>query len=428
MSGIDRGDRAHELRWSDVWIVTVVAFAVRLVGMIVSQHRLPVVASDTIASYLPIARSLAVGTGFQINGSAIEASHIPPLYPLWLAMFVKATGPTPPLWLIGLGNVVLRTIACVLVYVLAQRTFGRRVALAAAALYVIDPWEAFWVGYVLKESLAIPLFLLAVVLLARARDNPRPMSFAAAGAAIGIATLARFPSGVLWIGALIVIAFSVRSIDAPRLRRFAVLAAATSGGMLVTMSPWLIRNWRVVGQPVVSTHFVGRKLYTSNGPGIEMVKSGYYSPGGINHHFIDSLNPDSRHSTQQERSLALFTLRYVLTHPAELPARLGSKLVNMWRPTFSGSSRANWVVLGFPYSVLTVLSLAGVWLAARRRELDVTTASTLAVFLCVHLVYWGEIRNRQFLTPLLYCYGGFALVAVARYLGERRSALVTARA
>src|SRR5947209_17824272 len=111
---------------------------------------------------------------------------------------MQASGPDLPVWLVGAGNAVFRALAVVLLYALAWRYFGARAAAWAAALYLADPWEWLWVGFVLKEALAVPLFLLAVLALARLADRPAWRWAWAAGAAIGLAALARFPNLALW--------------------------------------------------------------------------------------------------------------------------------------------------------------------------------------------------------------------------------------
>jgi len=387
-------------------VVWAACFVVRLAGVFLVQGSMPglVVPPDASTFYLPIARSLAAGSGFQVDGSHLEASHIAPLFPLWLSGLMRAGGPEVPLWLVGVGSAGLRAGGCVFLYLLARRYFGPRSAAAAAVLYVIDPWESLWVGMVLKESLAVPLLLGAVWLLVRMTDSRSAASAALAGAAIGLAALARFPNGALWIAAVLLALFAGRGR-----RRALSLGACVSLAMVATLSPWLARNWAVTGQPVLSTHFVGRKLYTSNGPGIQPVTDGYYDPEGIDPALIPRAGEEKGRTVQQEGQLARLTLSHLAAHPEELPARIAAKVVNMWQPTFREHSTRNTLLLGIPYCVLMLISLAGIFVAARRRLPCVGLAVPLAVFFCVHLLFWGEIRNRQYLMPLLYAFGGLAI-------------------
>jgi 4-amino-4-deoxy-L-arabinose transferase-like glycosyltransferase len=390
----------------DVVIVCLVALAARIAGVFFSQRFLPVVASDTVTTYLPIARSLLAGTGFQLDGSSAAAARIPPIYPLWLAALMCLTGPDLPAWVVGASNAVFRAIGCALLYVICRHVFGRRAAIAAAAIYILDPWEWFWSGFLLKESLAVPLLLLCVYALVRETDRPAKLGFFFAGVLIGIATLTRVANGALWFSGAAAAWVAASTSTSSRRLRAATSVAAMSAGMLVAISPWLIRNWKVVGEPVLTTHFIGQKLYTSNGPGVGSVTDGYYSPR------IDpSVTPgmkDSADATDRERAFARITLQHMVTHPGEMTLRERDKIVNMWRPTFRGSSARNFVVLGLPYLGLMLLSAAGIIIAVRRRIPSGGVAVPLVVFFLVHLVFRGEIRNRQYLVPLLYAYAGLA--------------------
>jgi hypothetical protein len=60
-----------------------------------------------------------------------------------------------------------------------------------------------------------------------------------------------------------------------------------------------------------------------------------------------------------------------------------------------------------------LLSVWGIVIATRRKLRCAPVAATLAVFVVLHLVFRGEIRNRQYLTPMLYVFGGLAVSGAA---------------
>lgn len=394
-----------------LWKLWLAAFLVRLVGVGLGLLFFPgwLVPPDTKGLYFPIARSLAQGTGYQAGDDPVEASRAAPLLPCLLALEMRLAGPDLPLWVPGIVNAACRAAGVVLIYLLAGRYFGPRAGLAAALLYLLDPWEAFWAGFVLKEPLGVPLFLLAVWLLSRL-DDERSLRWACiAGAGIGLATLARFPNSALWVAAGLLLAFgALRSRSWAGWRSAAALLGCLTGTMLAVLSPWLLRNWSVVGQPVLSPHFAGQKFYTSNGPGIEMQQDGYYMPRGIDEERLQRAQ-EEQPPWQREGQLFSSTLGHIVAHPGEWLERIRTKLVNMWQPTYSRSSLRNWLVLGLPYCVWMCVSLAGLGLALWRRVPCRALLIPLVLFFCIHLVFWGEIRNRQYLTPLLFAFGGLAL-------------------
>jgi hypothetical protein len=117
---------------------------------------------------------------------------------------------------------------------------------------------------------------------------------------------------------------------------------------------------------------------------------------------------------EREGSLFRRTLGHILTHPGELAERVGARVMNTWRPTFAGGSARNWVVLGVPYCLLLALSLAGIAVVAWRRVPCPALAAATIALIGMHLVFWGEIRNRQYMMPLLYAFGGAAVARPVR--------------
>lgn len=393
--------------------ITVIVFAVRLAGMIASQRMMPVVAADT-ATYMSVARNLVSGNGFVLQESRYEASRIAPLFPLLLAANMKIAGPSLPIRLLGTENAVLRTIAVIILFFLVRMYFSALVATAAVGIYVVDPWEALWTGYILKESLAVCLFLGAIYAVARAFERPSVWRYALAGTMIGLATLARFASGTVWIAAVVLVLLQKE--------RRVKFIAALSFAMVATLSPWLIRNWIVTGQPVLSPHFVGQKLYTSNGPGVEKVTDGYYAPKGVDSRLVRGTPQQRQQPFNKDASLGWVAVRHLLRNPGEIPTRIAAKVINMWRPTFESHSRRNWYLLGIPYLALMAVSLIGIALVIRHRVRCTAVIVTLAVFLCVHLVFRGEIRNRQYLMPLFYAFGGYAIATTIERARTRNGA------
>jgi hypothetical protein len=139
-----------------------------------------------------------------------------------------------------------------------------------------------------------------------------------------------------------------------------------------------------------------------------MENDGYYSPQGIDSTLLHKAYTEHR-PWQREGYLFSRTLDHLLRHPGEALERLLIQAWNMWRPTFAEHSLRNRLFLAIPYCVWMVVSLAGVALAVSRRLPCAALLIPLVLFVCLHLLYWGEIRNRQYLTPLLFTFGGLAL-------------------
>ena len=216
----------------------------------------PEVAPQDTADYDEIARNLLVGRGFvaQENWFGHELrSWRPPLYPLFLAGIYSLVGYSHLAVkvvqsLIGSGTVVL-------IYCLARHLHSRAALWAGVAACVYGPLVASS-NEVMSETVYTFLVVLAVYLLVDTSQRPGaswPLpvdGVALAGVAIGLAALTRPVGLLLWPAALV-----VDAIRGPgrwgdgggARRRWMIRALWITGGLVLTVSPWTIRNYTVHG-------------------------------------------------------------------------------------------------------------------------------------------------------------------------------------
>ncbi|MFZ1945981.1 MAG: glycosyltransferase family 39 protein [bacterium] len=177
----------------------------------------------------------------QITRGAYPDGYIirPPLYPLYLAAIfgVFGVGFMPVLVISSLlrGGLVLG------VALLAKRLVSRPAGLAAAALLAVYPMLIFTYTRFVSEIVYIPLFVLSFWLIERALESERTGDAIVAGAASGLAALARSTSLFYTIAVAVWIAGRKS-----RHGRFSRRNLATSGllvaAMLAVVSPWTVRN------------------------------------------------------------------------------------------------------------------------------------------------------------------------------------------
>lgn len=215
------------------------------------------------ADYNQLAREIADGHGYQgIAATAGPSPHVavappgqpdafhPPLYPFVLSGVYAIGGG----WNAGRAlGAVLGAAIVFLVFVIAQRLWGRRVALVAAAVAAVFPPLVFLNASLLSEPLFITLMLGSLLAVLRYRDERGLGWVALAGVLCGLATLTR-NNGTLLVLALLLGVWTLR----PRSwRRALVPSLVVVACALVTVSPWLVRN------AVVFHRFVG--LTTQSG-------------------------------------------------------------------------------------------------------------------------------------------------------------------
>jgi 4-amino-4-deoxy-L-arabinose transferase-like glycosyltransferase len=160
----------------------------------------------------------------------------PPGFPFVVSLLYRVFGVRLSLALAL--NVVLATATVVLIYLIAERIWGRREARVAAAFFAILPGPLYMTGVFLSETTFIFMlvgFLALVVFLPDRRWTPVVL-----GVALGLAALTR-GEGLLM--PIIPLAVWWGTFSRPAWAwRVAVLLAA----MILTIAPWTIRNATVM--------------------------------------------------------------------------------------------------------------------------------------------------------------------------------------
>ena len=214
--------------------------------------------------YLLIARNVADGRGFvhlQPDGSPVPGEYFgrAPVYPIFLAGIIRATGGSPddgPLLLrsIRVAQAVLGGALVWFVAWFAGSAAGSKAAATAAWLAAVYPPLVWTPAFVWSETLFSVLALGCAAVLSRERRTPR--MFVAAGALAGLAVLTRpamlffLPLAALWLA------------WRREWRGVAFLALACA----LVVAPWTIRNAREYGRFVLVASEGGITFWTGNHP------------------------------------------------------------------------------------------------------------------------------------------------------------------
>jgi 4-amino-4-deoxy-L-arabinose transferase-like glycosyltransferase len=215
--------------------------------------------------YHAAANLLADGEGFVHpyawdEGVRVAGADHPPAYSVLLAVpslfgFDSIRAHQIASCLVGAGTIVL-------VGLVGRRLAGDRAGLIAAGLAAVYPNMWLNDGALMSETLA--LFLGAAVMLFayRAWDGPSWRRFAALGAAIGLASLAR-AEGALLVGLLVApLAVWVPGLIGWRERAQRGLVAA--GVALLVMAPWVAANLVRFEEPATLSTQLGPTLDVAN--------------------------------------------------------------------------------------------------------------------------------------------------------------------
>ncbi|HET6462464.1 MAG TPA: glycosyltransferase family 39 protein [Candidatus Krumholzibacteria bacterium] len=375
--------------------------------------------------YHAIANHLAAGRGF-VSTEETPTARRPPAYPVFLSLLYRVSGANP-----AAGRVAQIILGVVVVWLTVRVTrvwFDERAAVWAGWLAALNPFLIFVSGYLLTENLYLVFLLGAMVLAATPSIFCRSalVRAALAGALLALAALAR-PSGLPMLEWMLAAALLFGA--APwRLRLTRVALAAVVFG--IVMLPWLARNARVVGAPVLTTHG-GMTFYQGNN---EKVATTPQWRGGVAPLEVLPEHDRLTAMSELERDRAAWQLgrEYLQSHPGEVPSLVFWKLVRCWRlKSDMGLSgiRSGWwfnnrsllgkaaaqLDVGMIYAVVALpLFFLGLWFTRRRwRELLFGYGAVL-VHTAVAVVFFGSLRTRIPVEPMICVFAAAALVTLVR--------------
>lgn len=387
---------------------------------------------DDTVWYREAAHFISIGEGYLNPFTGTPTAGWPPGYPYFLggifALFGEGTRQT------YFANVALALVAVAGVYALAHLLFGRRTAVIAAALVALWPGQVFFMTLTLSEPLFTALFVLATLAMVLVAQTSR-YRFAVAvtfGVLTALAALTRGQGMILLPLALV-----TWGASGVRWRSVAVSGALSALAIAAVFTPWVIRNERLLGSPVLVATNMGPNMYIGNheGAGGRMWVDDPRLPQPENSHEL----------TQPEIEVAADriardrALDYIRSHPEDQPRLAWNKVRALYESDTTGldwnsrwdEGRYEWqraepmlrdLANGFWF---TVLALAGAGLLTLRRRALRSPAIALPLILlgwtATHLLFFGDPRFHYPLAFVLAILAARSLALAAEWAAARRS-------
>jgi hypothetical protein len=302
---------------------------------------------------------------------------------------------------------------------LAERIFegarGRMAAVVAALITAVYPYYVVHDTALQETSLFTLLTLVAVVLALRTARTGALGPAALCGVILGLDVLTRSPMAMF---ALIVPLWLIA-------RRRLAHGALCAGLLFLTVLPWLWRNERLVGAPVLTTE-AGYELWNGNN---EMLFRYYPMQSvdvSINAHVdtLDAIPADERppataNEVEIDRWFERQALNYIRTHPW-LTVANGFRKIGAafdWLPT-PRRSLAQSVLHAVSFGPVMLVGLWGMWLRRAHWRDDSLIYLLFGQFLLVTAVYFGQTNHRVFLDVYFIVFGAGALAELFARHGQ----------
>jgi hypothetical protein len=389
-----------------------------------------------IAEFLLQRGEFAIGKLSPLEGASrpVATAYRPPLYPVVLSNLPAANGEQISMGKIAALHLLLGVATVWLTWVTMRRMLSIHVGHLAAAgpfiagLFVAcDPILVNQQTIVMTETLATFLAILSLGCLARFDRSRTPFNAAMAGGAIGLAVLCR-PTFLPWL-ALVAVAMllvQAQTIGKKSPRGWISIAASrlsNLGGLLLgaaaIVSPWVVRNYREWGKPLVTTTHGGYTFYLGNN---DLFYRWLMDPEArlpwdataFNYQLwaqfrIPGTSIENREFKFDENCYRR-ARETIQQHPDIFAAACGYRLRQLWSPLphqLSANESSTRRALRFAtcawYCSVYALAFVGVWRLqwSLFRPPWIWGVLLCLAFTAVHTFYWTNLRMRAPLMPFV---------------------------
>lgn len=348
------------------------------------------------AIYVDAAQRLSQGHGFADNYRNV------PAYPVVLLLL--SLGSPASVASLRVAQGALAALGCLVVFALADRMLGRRVAVGAALVYALDPLMVISSGLLYPETVAALLVPAAVLLAIDAAERDAPWRSALVGAILGLLALLRPVALVLFPVVAIWLTLAVRARPARRIAHLATLGLA----FLLVLTPWTIRSARISGQfvPVATAGTqaapVAGDEVAREGLVVSMARWAWTEPGALL----------SRVSRQFVQFWELTPSRLVTDDPVKREALHEQDPRLSAEPLFSRGPRD--LVSAVSFGVELALALVGLVAALRARRGQALLILSLTLgYALGYALFVAKLRYRIPVLPLVFVFTAAGATKVA---------------
>lgn len=383
--------------------------------------------------YLGIAIGVSEGRGYCTPDTSTPTAFRPPLYPLILAAGLSWF--SAPI-VIAVVNIVSGLVTIWLTARIGAYLIPGCSSYLAALLVAIDPLLCVYTSQPMTEcvcTMAAALWIWSVVHVPTSRVS---IAFAPLwqGLSFGLLVLCR---PTFWAIAGVYVLMSLwqmiqsllkqSSSDSKQLVRRCFQSAA---GTMIAVAPWVIRNWLVMGVPILTTTHGGYTLLLSNNTVFyhEVIEQPWGTVWGSEslakwQAYIESqMNQDlgsSASESERDHWQAQRARRTIATNPDLFAESMLHRIRSLWNiaPQGEAAAEVNRFVtnaVALFYGLTLTPALFGLVYVLRRPDRGrwLSLFVLVASVQCAHLFYWTNTRMRAPLTPAI------ALLASA-VLGRR---------
>lgn len=212
-------------------------------------------------------------------GQPFPTMEVPWGYAYFLSVFYRLFGDRP--WIPLVVQVALNATTPMLLFAMARRWTGEKTAALAAMLLGAFSFNTVYASTQSSDAICTVLFLSAILVFMRALEEDRRVWFALAGLIAGVMSQFR-PNLILIPAVLAAFAIWKRSASAKAtLRQAVVNAIVLLTCAAATLTPWVVRNYRLTKTIVPTSVHGGAQLWYGTLQVGDYLQSRGYNPRSI---------------------------------------------------------------------------------------------------------------------------------------------------
>ncbi len=399
-----------------MWLAVAVAFTLRF-GWVLHANTYRFTSPDHFdfgQEIGCIARSLVTGHGFSspFPEPSGPTTWIAPVYPFLVAGVFKLFGlysTASAIVMLGF-NCAVSALTCLPMFAIGRTVTNRRMALIAIWLWTLLPpfmtWAVFWVWDASLTTFVVTCLLWFTLRLSQSVTISGWLTF---GLLWGLAALLNPSVLSVMPFTLAYIAWKARS----RGERWLASAAACCFMAVLTITPWLIRNYSTFGKFVFIRGNFWLEMRMGNSPYSDGTWMGFAHPE-INHYERQkylTLGEQAYFETKKQE-----TLQFIHEYPWYFRELCFRRVLLYWWDFNDISPDTSEVLKAMARRVFSTLALVGlVFLWIRRREGAALLTAVLVVFPLPYYLTYPYGRYRHVLEPLLLICAVYALSQVREF-------------
>lgn len=308
-----------------------------------------------------------------------------PLTAIIVGIFQKVTHAD----ILGAKILVAFVSACT-IYFIGKMTYAiypSKISLwLAGAIAAFYPFFIYYSSLILSET----FFLFFVCFFFWCLQEESIQKTILSGVAAGFAHLTR-PTILFFLPVILIWKYFLKKYSFKRLLLFLSI-------FCILIVPWVIRNYIVFGEILISSSTSGHALWEGNNP--------WNKTGGVaeaNWGYLKNM-PQGMSELEQIKWKRNQAVKYITTHPANFIRLAFKKFFRFWHiwPNVEGFNRGiyRWVAFA-SFGPLLLLTLLSLWGLKKQWRSTIIIWLFFAYYTALHMITIGSIRYRLPLEPLM---------------------------